>query len=188
MNVIFNNLKNLAGNAIRFAKDDDLSNNNFSNNLLKELDLEFPILDINNSKFDIKKRVIDHHNAPNNFLYTAGKTYESYFASMPIKNNNYFQSIFPLISNNSFTYNGRELIYEELSQDSIEGNSVNILNLRENFKIKFDILKNSLEQQKIIFDSFIKNDLREYIDEMISNETTKRKVNKESKDLLNPFK
>lgn len=188
MNKIFSNLKDHASNAIRFANENDLQNKNFSTNLLKELNLEFPKLDIDNAKFDIKKRTIDHTNAPYNFHYTSGNVYESYFVSIPISNTYYFELILPLISDDSFHCSGKVLIYQEFSQDTIEGNNNNILNMRENFKNKFEFFNNSLIQQETIFNNFIKNDLVQYIDEQINNEINKRKISQESKDLLNPFK
>lgn len=187
MNEIFNDLKTTANNIIKFAHDGDLNNDNFANDLLHQMHTEFPALEIKNAKFDIKKGELTRQNVSYDFYFTPGTMYESYYVSIPVKNSIHFESIFKTISNSSFKYDNGSLIYQEWSDSAIEGNEQNILNLRNNFKLRFEVLNEHLEQQKVVFDNFLKNDFIRHIENEVKNEISKRKIKKQSKDLLNPF-
>lgn len=189
MKQLFESTKYNAHKTILSANDTELSSENFEEKVFQEFCIEIPILDKENVDTRIDEEIIGFGNAPEGISFRPGQKMDYALFTVPvIGSSELFLAITRYLYNDRKSgFDGRNVIYKEISQFKISGNDEIISNIKQNAKAKFDSIEKALSDFKVKADAFNEEELRPLISETIKTEREKRDIKGDSENKLNPF-
>lgn len=189
MKQVFELAKNNAHKTILSANDTELSSDKFAENIYQEFSIITPILDKENVDVRIEEEIIGFGNAPEGIRFHPGQKMEFALFTVPVIGSS---DLFVLITKHIYNdrksgFDGRNVLYKEISQHKISGNDEIIKGIKENAKIKFESIEKALTDFKESADTFNEQELKPLIFNIINKEKEKRNIKGDSENKLNPF-